>query len=148
MERKRWCDAPGRSDAHYSLEKSYLLPDEVLKHRALPGTLSSDNGDLGKVQVRVLADGRESILHAVHQRNQVLHSPVAHLGDAPSFLSLVKPGMELFLFLPVITSTLAFTEGVWGCSGLTRRFSPSLTVRSPERTGPLLQRAPQQGGRG
>lgn len=86
-ERKRWCVAPGRTDAHYSPEKSYLLPDEVLKHRALPRTLSTHNGDLGQVQVRILTDGREGILHAVHQRNQVLHSPVAHLGDAPSCLS-------------------------------------------------------------
>lgn len=86
-ERKRWCVAPGRTDAHYSPEKSYLLPDEVLEHRALPRTLSTHNGDLGQVQVRILTDGREGILHAVHQRNQVLHSPVAHLGDAPSCLS-------------------------------------------------------------
>lgn len=86
-ERKRWCVAPGRSDAHYRLEKSYLLPDEVLKHRALARTLSADHGDLGQVQVRILPDGREGILHAVHQRNKVLHSPVAHLGDAPICLS-------------------------------------------------------------
>lgn len=68
-------------------EKSYLPSDEVLKHRALPRTLSTHNGDLGQVQVRILTDGREGILHTVHQRNQVLHSPVAHLGDAPSCLS-------------------------------------------------------------
>lgn len=37
------------------------------------------------------------------------------------------------MFLPIITSTLAFTEGVSGYSGLIRRFSASLTVSSPQR---------------
>lgn len=148
MGRKRSCDAPGRTDAHYSLEKSYLLPDEVLKHRALPRTLSSDNGDLGQVQVRVLTDGREGILHAVHQRNQVLHSPVAHLGDAPSCPSSSSSRGWIYfsVFLPAITSTLAFTEGV---VGLFRAHSSVLSFIdcqiTSERTRPLLHRAPQGG---
>lgn len=151
MERKRSSDAPGRTDAHYSLEKSYLLPDEVLKHRALPRTLSSDNGDLGQVQVRVLTDGREGILHAVYQRNQILHSPVAHLGDAPSRLSSSSNRGWIYfsVFLPVITSTLAFTEGV---VGLFRAHSSVLSFIdcqiTLERTHPLLQRAPRGGGGG
>lgn len=144
MRRKRWRDAPGRADAHYSLEKSYLLPDEVLKHRALPRTLSPDHGDLGQVQIGVLTDGRESILHAVHQRNQILHSPVAHLGDAPSCLS--SSSKRGRVYFSAITSTLAFTEGVVGL------FRADWSVLSfidcqitSERTGPLLHRAPQGG---
>lgn len=67
--------------------ESYLLPDEVLQHRALPRTLAAHHGDLGQVQVCVLTDGGEGILHAVHQRNQILHPPVPHLCDAPGSLS-------------------------------------------------------------
>ncbi|KAG7280115.1 hypothetical protein CRUP_003742 [Coryphaenoides rupestris] len=60
--------------------KSHLLPDEVLQHGALPRTLAAHHGDLRQVQVGVLADGGEGILHAVHQGDQVLHASVAHLG--------------------------------------------------------------------
>lgn len=138
MGRTRSSDAPGRiPDAHYSLEKSYLLADEVLKHRALPRTLSSDNGDLGQVQVGVLADGREGILHAVHQRNQVLHSPVAHLGDAPELsVFLVEPGMDLFLCLSPCNHVCPHCLHGGCCRvipGSLVVFSPSLTVRSPQR---------------
>lgn len=62
--------------------KGHLLPDEVLQHRALPGALAAHHGDLRQVQVGVLADGGEGILHAVHQRNQILHSLVPHFCDA------------------------------------------------------------------
>lgn len=144
MERKRSCDAPGRTDAHYNLEKSYLLPDEVLKHRALPRTLSSDDGDLGQVQVRVLTDGREGILHAVHQRNQILHSPVAHLGDAPNCLS--SSSNRWWIYYSVFSCNHLFTEGV---VGLFRAHSSVLSFIdyqiTSERTRPLLHRAPQGG---
>lgn len=58
---------------------SHLLPNEVLQYRALPSTLTADHCDLRKVQVGILSDGREGVLQSVYQRNQVLHSPIAHL---------------------------------------------------------------------
>jgi len=57
---------------------SHLLPNEVLQYRAFPSTLATDHRDLRKVHVGILSDGRESILQSVYQRNQVLHSPIAH----------------------------------------------------------------------
>lgn len=57
-----------------------LLPHEVLEHGAFTGALSAHHRDLRQVQVRVLSDGGERILHSVDQRNQILHPPVPH-GD-------------------------------------------------------------------
>lgn len=58
--------------------KNYLLPDEVLQHRALAGALAAHHCDLRQVQVRILPDGCKRVLHPVHQRDQILHSPVPH----------------------------------------------------------------------
>lgn len=75
-------EGDGWQDAWNEAWKSDSPADEVLQHRALPRTLAAHHRDLRQVQVRVLADGGESILHAIHHRNQVLHAPVAHLGGA------------------------------------------------------------------
>lgn len=95
--------------------KSFLPPDEVLQHRALPSTLPADHSDLRQVQVRILSNGGESILHAVHQRNQILHSPVPHLcGAIDSVSFLVKTGRDLYLlFLFCPSSPPSRSEGVF-----------------------------------
>ena len=58
----------------------HSLAHEVLQHRAFPGALTADHGDLRQVNGSVLTDGGERILHLVDQRNQVLHATVPHLG--------------------------------------------------------------------
>lgn len=123
--------------------ESYLPPDEVLQHRALPRALAAHHGDLGQVQVRVLTDGGEGILHAVHQRNQILHSPVPHLCDAPGSLSsLSEQGGISYFFSPRHPSRFFGGGDVLVCAHTHRftcRFPPSLTapprwcVRSPQR---------------
>lgn len=101
--------------------ESYLPPDEVLQHRALPRALAAHHGDLGQVQVRVLTDGGEGILHAVHQRNQILHSPVPHLCDAPGSLSsLSEQGGISYFFSPRHPSRFFFWGGGMFWSARTR----------------------------
>ena len=101
----------GRASIHslffFFFLKSHLLPDEVLQHRALPRTLAAHHSDLRQVQVRVLSDGGEGILHAVHQRNQILHSPVPHLCDAPGRLSIylsIYVSISLYLYLSFLSA--------------------------------------------
>ncbi len=68
-----------QSDAAHQFVISHLLPNEVLQNRAFPSTLAADHCDLRKVQDGILSDGREGVLQPVYQRNQVIHSPIAHL---------------------------------------------------------------------
>lgn len=56
----------------------FVPAHEVLQHGAFTSTLATDNGDLRQVQIAALADGTESIVEAVHQRNELLHAPVPH----------------------------------------------------------------------
>lgn len=58
------------------------LAHEVLEHRALAGALTAHHRDLRQVEAGVLADGGEGILQPVHQRDQLLHPPVPHGGEA------------------------------------------------------------------
>lgn len=51
---------------------------EIFQDRAFARTLPPDHRDLRQVQVAALSDGTEGVLQAVHQRDEILHPPVAH----------------------------------------------------------------------
>lgn len=53
---------------------------EIFQDRAFACALTPDHRDLRQVQVAALSDGTEGVLQAVHQRDELLHPPVAH-GD-------------------------------------------------------------------
>jgi len=128
VRRKMRTTAPACVMHQHALQpgKAHLLPDEVLQHRALPRTLAAHHGDLGQVQVRVLPDGGEGILHAVHLRNQILHSPVPHLYDAmASVYCLSRAGMDFLLMFPP-SPISSFRGRFW--TALTFLFAPSLTA--------------------
>lgn len=114
----RLCDAAGPRRRAPQPGESYLLADEVLQHRALARALAAHHGDLGQVQVCILADGGEGILHAVHQRNQILHPPVPHLCDAPGSLFLQQTREGCGSCLPLL-ATPSRLKGVFR----TRRFT-------------------------
>lgn len=51
---------------------------EIFQDRAFACALTPDHRDLRQVQVAGLSDGTEGVLQPVHQRDQLLHPPVAH----------------------------------------------------------------------
>ena len=56
-----------------------LVPaHEILQDGALPCALATDHGYLRQIQIAALADGAESIVEAVDQRDELLHAPVSH----------------------------------------------------------------------
>lgn len=56
--------------------------DEILQDRAFPCALPADDRYLRQVQVARLADGAESVLELVDERDEVFHSPVPHDGSS------------------------------------------------------------------
>ena len=74
--------------------QNHLLPNEVLQHRAFPCTLPADHSDLRQIQLGILTDSREGILHFIHKRNKVFHPPVPHdcKGFGRSFLVETNEG--------------------------------------------------------
>lgn len=138
------CDAPTSTAAW----QSYLLPDEVLQHRALPCALAAHHGDLRQVQVGVLADGGEGILHTVHQRNQILHSPVPHVCSVTDRLSPVSKKRDLFLIRLIVPPHRSRVQGAF-CAVLTPvRVSACSLIdcASSDRSPPSNTSAPSAAG--
>lgn len=63
----------------FKVEKD-LLPDEVLQDRRLARTLTSDDGDLGQVELHGDPERGEGILELVDDRDQRLHPRVPRHG--------------------------------------------------------------------
>lgn len=62
---------------------------EIFQDRAFARALPPDHRDLRQVQVAALSDGTEGVLQAVHQRDEILHPPVAH-GYGPARMRRVN----------------------------------------------------------
>ncbi len=73
---------------------------KIFQDRAFACALTPDHRDLRQVQVAVLSDGTEGVLQPVHQRDQLLHPPVAHgYGAARMRPAREPPGAADFAIL-------------------------------------------------
>lgn len=136
MGRKRSCDAPGPY-------RRALQPGEKLltSRRSSQAPSSSPHFVLRQ---RRSGAGPGSRFDRWQRRHPACGSPEESDPPFPGCPSwrrtelsvfLVKPGMDLFLLSFSLQSLLPspLQRVLSGYSGLTRRFSPSLTVRSPQR---------------
>lgn len=59
------------------LQSIHLLSDEILQDGGFSGRLSSNDGNLGEIDDHRNTETSKGILHAIDDRDQRLHTPVA-----------------------------------------------------------------------